>query len=190
MWNSAKHLIFKAACARLLCGHAEYKSPTHPQRCLLVYLEEPTRKKGPCLINIPKAQSQLLSGSPLPSWFLLQPWAVSDSVLSSSLLQLSSVTKHPASHPLTLFPSKLGESECKAEVGLGGGWRGRWGGRQGYFCSWHKHGWEPTPVLCLCSLILCLPQSDWPSPLPCPPPSSPSKSVLCLLALSQSCYSG
>lgn len=50
-------------------------------------------------------------------WFLLQPWAVSDSPLFSSPLQLFSVTKHPASHPLTLFPSKLGESECKA-----GGW--------------------------------------------------------------------
>lgn len=53
---------------------------------------------------------------------------MSDSVLSSSLLQLSSVTKHPASHPLTLFPSKLGESGCKAGVGVGGGRRGGVGG--------------------------------------------------------------
>lgn len=57
------------------------------------------------------------------SWFLLRFWAVPVSPLFSSLLQLFSVAQHPASHPLTLFPSKQGESKCKAG-GLGREWGG------------------------------------------------------------------
>lgn len=57
-----KHLIFKAARAPLLRGHAEHKSPTHP-RCRS---EERNRQKVPCLINIPKAQSQPLSAPSHP----------------------------------------------------------------------------------------------------------------------------
>lgn len=46
--------------------------------------------------------------------FFLQPWAVSDSPLFSSLLQLFSVTEHPASRPLTLFLVGSGGEKDKA----------------------------------------------------------------------------
>lgn len=145
------------------------------------------QKKGPCLINIPKAQSLLLSGfspsSPFFFWFLLQPWAVSDSPLFSFLLQLLSVTKHPASHPLTLFPSKLGESECEA----GGGGRG--GQTRLLLLVTQSWLWANTSTMFV--LPHSLPPTEWLTlPLALPPSLSPSKSVLRLHSFSQSYYFG
>lgn len=146
-------------------------------------------KKGPCLINIPKAQSLLLSGfSPLSFLFFFD---------FCSVLQLFSVTKHPASRPLTLV-SKQTERERVQGKGVMAGW--------GWWCGCEGEGWTRLLLLVTqtwlrasTSTMFALPHSLPPTErlslplsrahaLP-PSLSQPSLSFACT-PLSQSCYFG